>query len=152
MLSSITVLPIKTSELVSLVVYDNGSEECGNLRKLHDVIAMLSETGLDKEITYFQWLTDETRKLHCFIKIKHYELKAPNISLYPKQFSKINLITGKAETIKSKVFPNHIINPNHEFSIHNWVLVPFADKGQIIGRDRSILKVKFLKWKINYFI
>lgn len=101
----------------------------------------------------------ETRKMHCFIKIKDYELKAANVSMKPKKFLKINLITGEVETLKSEVFLNDIIDTNNELNIGNWVLVPFAGKknvkhfaGQIIGRDKSFAKVKFLKWKINHFI
>lgn len=101
----------------------------------------------------------ETRKMHCFIKIKDYELKTANISMKPKQFSKINLITGEVETLKPEVFLNNMIDTNIELNIGNWVLVPFAGKknvkhfaGQIIGREKSVAKVKFLKWKINHFI
>lgn len=97
--------------------------------------------------------------MHCFIKITDYELKVANTSMRPKQFLKINLITGEVHTLKSAVFPGYKIDTNNELSIGNWVLVPFAGKkivkhfaGQIIEREKSFAKVKFLKLKINHFI
>ena len=101
----------------------------------------------------------KTRKMHCFIKIKDYELKVANISMTPKQFLKFNMITGEVETLKSEVSLTNIIDTNNKFNIGNWVLVPFAGKksikhfaGQIIGTEESFARVKFLKWKKDHFI
>lgn len=99
----------------------------------------------------------ETRKLHCFIKIKPYELKAANISLNPSSFYKINLINGNVEL--EEFIKHSTENSDTGFNVGNWVLIPFAGKrtvkyfaAQIISKETSSIRVKCLQWKGSFFI
>nr|XP_042913577.1 uncharacterized protein LOC122273608 [Parasteatoda tepidariorum] len=118
-----------------------------------------------------------TRKFHSFIKIDDYILKASNVSLNPKQYIKFNMKMGESEDMKMSENEERKMSENdkkkigvemcekdspveiHKTKIGNWILVPFSGKckvkhfaGQVLDKEKNLIKVKFLQKKGNCFI
>ncbi|GBM27837.1 hypothetical protein AVEN_119292-1 [Araneus ventricosus] len=115
---------------------------CKNVNLLY-----ISETTVEEKKNHLDQLCSpngseifsipNTRKFHCFIKIADYILKVANVSLKPKQFTKINLQTGEVET---KFNEDEPAKETFEINFGNWILVPFLGKCKIkyfAGQIRS---------------